>query len=351
MKRLGDPVTLGRVTLKNRICLPPMVVFNIAQPEGFVSQANVAHYRAMAEGGFGLIIQEATCVSPAGRLHESQLGIWSDDQIPGLREITETVHNQGGKIVVQIHHAGIVSCGEDHPCPSPYVFRGKDGEIHGREMTLTEIQQVKTEFANAAYRAKQAGYDGVEIHGCHGYLLSQFMNRRVNQRQDHYGTPMALTLEIVHLIRSVCGQDFLVGIRLGGFEPTLADAIDHAKALEAAGIDFLDISYGFEGEMEKQAPGNQALRDVIRAAGAIKANVSVPVFAVNGICTPEEAELVLAETDVDMVDIGRSALVDPAWPNKALAGETPGRCLHCRVCQWRIDRTKCAGRLMMEKDK
>lgn len=347
MKRLSDGVKIGGLTLKNRICLPPMVVFNMALPGGVVSPGNVDHYRAMAEGGFGLIIQEATCVSPEGLLHDSQLGIWSDDHIPGLREITDAVHENGSTIVVQIHHAGIVASGDRHLCPSPYRWNDRVGE----EMTLLDIQQLKTDFVNAAYRAKQAGFDGVELHGCHGYLLSQFMNSRINRRSDHYGDPMALMLEIYHLIRSVCGNDFVVGIRLGGFEPDLGSAIDHAIALDEAGIDFLDISYGFSGEMDTEAPGDPELKDIIRAAGAIKNAVSCPVFAVNGICTPEEAQNVLDKTGVDMVDIGRSALVDPAWAKKALAGEAPGKCLHCKVCQWRIDHNKCAGRILMERAK
>lgn len=344
MKTLKDGVKVGGLTLKNRLCVPPMVVFNLAEADGFVSQGNIAHYRSLAEGGFGLIIQEATCVSPDGLLHHSQLGLWKDEQIPGHRAIVDAVHKAGSRILLQIHHAGLVSAGERHLCPSAYHL----GEIQGEEMTLLDIQQVKTEFANAAYRAKQAGYDGVEIHGCHGYLLSQFMNSRVNCRMDHYGDTMALTLEIFHLIRSICGHDFLVGVRLGGFEPDLASAIDHAKALDQAGTDFLDISYGFSAEMDCDAPGDPELKDIIRAAAAIKKAVSCPVFAVNGICTPEAAETVLEKTDVDMIDIGRSALVDPQWANKALSGETPGKCLHCKSCQWRFDFRKCPGRRMLE---
>ena len=346
MKQLTDAVTLGQVTVKNRICLPPMVIYNLSLPGGIASEENVVHYRAMAEGGFGLIIQEATCVSPEGLLHPSQLGIWSDDQIPGLRRITDAVHGAGSRILVQLHHAGLVACTERHFCPSPY----EKGAVTGEEMTLADIAKLREDFVSAALRAESAGYDGVELHGCHGYLLSQFFNCRVNRRRDPYGDGLSLVLEIFRAIRQVCRPDFLVGIRLGGFEPALSDSIRHARALDAAGIDFLDISYGFSGEMDTAAPGNPDLKDIIRAAGAIKAQVSCPVFAVNGICTPAEAEQVLGETDVDMADIGRSALVDPNWPKKALAGAVPGTCLHCKTCQWRIDRKRCPGRMIMERN-
>ena len=126
--------------------------------------------------------------------------------------------------------------------------------------------------------------------------------------------------------------------------------VAHAKALADYGIGFLDISYGFSGEMDLTAPGDPDLMDIVRAAGAIRKAVDVPVFAVGGIRLPEDAQRVLRETNVDMVDVGRSALVDPEWPNRARRGEKPGKCLDCKVCQWRLDREKCPGRKMLEKE-
>lgn len=347
LTRLGEPLTIGQVRLKNRICIPPMVLYGPKGPEA--TETHVAHYRALAQGGPGLIIQEATCVSPEGRLSPGQLGIWSDGQIPGLRAIAEAVHQAGCPIFVQLHHGGLVSVGERHLCPSPYTLHLAQGERTGTEMTREEIHRVREDFIAAARRCRQAGYDGVELHGCHGYLLCQFLNLRVNRREDEYGEPTRLLREIIEGIRSVTTRDFVLGVRLGAFEPDLAAGIAHAKALEAAGAEFLDISYGFSGEMETDAPGDPALPDVIRGAGEIRRQVSVPVFAVNGIRTPAQAEYVLEQTRVDMVDIGRSALVDPSWPRKALTGQQPGKCLGCQVCQWRIDASRCPGRRAMEK--
>ena len=119
--------------------------------------------------------------------------------------------------------------------------------------------------------------------------------------------------------------------------------------MENLGLEFLDISYGFAGAMEREAPGNPCFSAAVRAAAAVKEVVAIPVFAVDGIRTPEEAERILTETDVDMVDIGRSALVDPDWPRKALTGREPGRCLDCKTCQWRIDASRCPGRLALKK--
>ena len=230
---LFDTVSIGSVQTRNRICIPPMVIYKISDESGMVKPQNVAHYRALAKGGAGLIIQEATCISPEGRLSEDQLGIWSDDQIPGLREITEVVHQEGCPIFVQLHHAGLVSIGQDTLCPSDYAMDTKKGWKNGHEMTRDDILRVRDAFIQAAVRAEKAGYDGVELHGCHGCLLCQFLNNRVNRRTDEYGKTERLVLEILEGIRASVRPDFVVGIRLGAFEPTLEDGIAHAKILQA----------------------------------------------------------------------------------------------------------------------
>lgn len=354
VKRLADPVRIGSVTTKNRICIPPMVYYHHAGPDGLVTEDHVDHFRAFAEGGAGLIIQEATAVLPEGRISGDQLGIWSDDQIPGLRRITGTVHESRCPIFVQLHHGGIMATQGERVCPSAYSFQrpsngGEMETVTGRTLTREEIHGIRDAFIQGARRAEQAGYDGVELHGCHSYLLCQFLNRNVNRRTDEYGDPMVLIREIYQGIRAVTGPDFVVGIRLGGFEPTLADGIAHAKTLETMGMDFLDISFGFSQEMDLTAPGNPDFSAPVRAAAAIRAETKLPVFAVNSIFTPAQAEKILLETDVDIVDIGRSALVDPNWPREALAGQETGTCRSCRACQWRIDEKKCPGRILWNR--
>ena len=346
---LFDSVKIGSIQTRNRICIPPMVIYGISDESGMAKQQNVAHYQTLAKGGAGLIIQEATCISPEGRLSADQLGIWSDDHIPGLRKITDAVHQEGCPILVQLHHAGLVSIGTDTLCPSDYAMDSKKGWKNGHEMSRDEILRIRDAFIAAAVRAEKAGYDGVELHGCHGYLLCQFLNDRVNRRQDEYGQPNRLVLEILEGIRGSVRPDFVVGIRLGAFEPTLEDGIAHARTLRNHGIQFIDVSYGFTAESEPFAPGDPELLDVIRGAGAIQKAVDVPVFAVNSIRTPQQAQRILEQTGVSMVDIGRSALVDPEWPNKARQGKIPGTCLGCKVCQWRIDRNRCPGRRKLQE--
>ena len=328
IKKLSDPVRIGSVTARNRICIPPMVYYGHAGEDGMVTDAHVAHYRAFAEGGAGLIIQEATCIAPEGRLRPDQLGIWSEDHVPGLQRIVEAVHETGCPIFLQIHHRAVTDLSD---------------------LDTAEIEALRDAFVAGCLRAFRAGYDGVELHGCHSYLLCQLLNRRTNRRTDRYADGLLPVKEIYDAVRAATPPEFVIGIRLGGFEPALSDGIAHAKAMEDMGMEFLDISYGFTGEMEMEAPGDSRFSAAVRAAGAVKAAVGIPVFAVDGIRTPEDAEQVLAATGVDMVDIGRSALVDPDWPNKALTGQTPGRCLDCKTCQWRIDESRCPGRLALQK--
>lgn len=344
LSRLLEPLSVGGVAVKNRICIPPMVFYGHAGDDGRVTEAHVDHYRELARGGAGLIIQEATCVTPGGRLRHDQLGIWSDSQLPGLRQIVRAVH-EDCPIFLQLHHAGVAGAGPERLCPSSYRYHGPGGDVTGQEMTLRDIETVKDAFIRAGRRAYAAGYDGIELHGCHSYLLCQFLNRRVNRREDVYGRePLRLVTEIMAGIWAETDPSFPIGIRLGAFEPALADGVAHAKALADHGAAFLDISYGFDGEMDTGAPGDPALAGTVRAAAVIRRAVDVPVFAVGKIRLPEDGERVLLETGVDMVDVGRSALVDPAWPDKARKGRRPGRCLDCGVCQWRTDARRCPGR-------
>lgn len=343
MKRLNDSLMLRTTRIRNRICVPPMVIYHWSDGSGTVSDRHVAHYQEIARGGPGLIIQEATCIASDGRLTETQLGIWSDEHISGLRRITEAVHAEGCPILVQIHHAGVVGIAEHPLCPDAYCWHGKTG----CRMTEEDIARVQQEFVDAAKRAVRAGYDGVELHGCHAYLMSQFLNQRVNRRDDGYGTqPERFVLEVLQRIRAEVSAEFIVGIRLGGFEPTLEDGLRHAVILERGGIDFLDISYGFSEESEPFAAEGFPCKDIIYAAAEVRKRVGIPVFAVNGIRTRADACRVLEAADVDMVDIGRSTLANPNWAAEALAGKEPARCLDCAECQWRVDPDRCAARLL-----
>ena len=348
MKSLSDKLIIGGKEIKNRLCVPPMYIGPFSGEMQKATEKNIEHYEALAKGEFGLIIQEASCVTETGYLAPDQLGIWSDEQIPQLKKITEAVHAAGGTILVQIHHAGLVGAHEEVVSPSGYEYNGKTAKA----LTAEEIEEIIEAFVAAAKRAVKAGYDGIELHGCHSYLISQFLNCECNRREDKWGQPEAFALEIYHRIKKEVPSDFIVGIRLGAFEPTINEGIRLAKVFEEAGLDFLDISYGFRPTMKMEIPENWKYSGAAYGAGEIKKAVkNIPVFAVDGICTPEQAKEILELTDVDMIDIGRSALVDYDWAKKALAGEEPGKCIHCPRCRWRDNKDLCAGRLLMKKNK
>ena len=346
MDRLFETFNIRGIEIKNRICMPPCVVYGLSDETGMAADENVAHYRSIAKGGAGVIIQEATCVDPLGKLVPEQLGLWSDEQIPGHKRIADAVHSEGVPIFIQLHHAGVVGIGDrEMLCSSDYEIMHKDILKKGRAMTADEIKATQQAFADAAMRAVKAGYDGVELHGCHQYLICQFYNRRVNRRDDEYGRKNSLfALETYSAVRNAVPGSFVVGIRLGAFEPTLADGIAHAKELSGHGIDFIDVSYGFRGEDEPYKPDDFPYMDVIYAAGEIKKNVECPVFAVNGIRSAADARGVLELTGVDMADIARGMLVNPNWANDAKAGLDTGKCLDCATCLWRVDPRKCPGR-------
>lgn len=347
MKSLGDKLLIGGREIKNRLCVPPMYIGPFSGEMQKATEKNIEHYRALAEGGFGLIIQEASCVTETGYLAPDQLGIWSDEHIPQLTKITGAVHGAGGTILVQIHHAGLVGAHEEVVSPSGYEYNGKTA----RALTAGETEELIEAFVAAAKRAVKANYDGIELHGCHSYLISQFLNCVCNRREDKWGRPEAFALEVFRRIKKEVPENFIVGIRLGAFEPTINEGIRLAKVFEEAGFDFLDISYGFRPAMKMDIPESWEHSAAAYGAGEIKKAVkNIPVFAVDGICTPQQAKEILELTDVDMTDIGRSALVDYSWANKALAGEEPGKCIHCVRCRWRDDKNLCAGRLLMKKN-
>jgi 2,4-dienoyl-CoA reductase-like NADH-dependent reductase (Old Yellow Enzyme family) len=350
MKQLFQPLKIRNLTVRNRIAVPPMVVQNWSDDSGIVTTRQVDHYQEIAKGGAGLIIQEGTCVEKNGRLADTQLGIWDDGQIQGLKRITDAVHQYHTPIFVQIHHAGVFGFMENTVCPSDIICTYKGKEKHARALTLEELHRIQQSFVDAAERAVQAGYDGVEIHACHNYLISQFYNTLVNKRTDAYGEqPSLFLLEIIRKIRRRVPEPFVIGVRLGGFEPTLEDSIAHGVELDKNGIDFLNISYGFEQRSQPIKPKDYPFSDRIYSAQEIRKKVSIPVFAVGGIASAEQAEDILKKTDVDMVDIGRGTLVNPNWANDAKEERDVGTCLYCKTCMWRVNADKCPGRRLYQQ--
>lgn len=343
---LFSPFPLKGKTVKNRLIVPPMVRYMRDNCEGFVDEGDVVHYSEFARGGFGAVIVEATCIDPMGRLHPRQLGIWDDTFLPGLQRLSDAIHRHGALALLQIHHAGLLSHTQQPLSASPYVCDHRGKHFVSREMRAEEIRETTERFASAARRAERAGFDGVEIHGCHNYLLSQFLSSRINRRRDVYGQQREkFPLAVAQAVKAAVSRDFIVGIRLGAFEPSLEEGLHFAKVFAAAGLDFLNVSYGFSLDHSPTKPEGYPFAEAIYGAQEIKKCVDIPVFAVNSITDPTMAEDALRLSGADAICIGRGALVNPAWALDAMEGRSTGRCFHCPECHWRGDLPRCPGRV------
>lgn len=338
MERLKERVKIRNLWTKNRIAVPPMVCFHWSDDTGRVTDKNLRHYSAMAAGGAGLIIGEATAVNKRGRLHETQLGLWEDAQTEGWKRLADAVHSHDVPFFVQLLHAGVSGIDKKADCPDNYILRDSKGERRavGCRMTAGRIREITDDFIQAAARAQRAGLDGVELHGCHSYLICQFFNRNINRREDIYGQIREkFALDILQGIREACGEDFVVGIRLGAFEPDLEDGIRNALSLGEK-ADFLDVSYGFSGESTPYKPEKYPFSEAVYGAQEIKKRMpDMPVFGVDGITDGHMAEEAVCLAGLDLIDVGRGFLVNPNFGNDVLEGRDCGRCLHCRpACRW-----------------
>ncbi len=336
---------IKNLKIKNRMVVPPMVCFNFGGQDGFVAEENIHHYERMAKGGSGLIIVEATAVNEKGRLSKDQLGIWDDKYIDGLSKIVEVCHKNDSKVFIQLHHAGLrtsKSINEDIITSSDY----DNGKVTARAMTIDEIHAIQEDFIDGAIRAEKAGFDGIEIHGAHSYLLTQFFSSKVNKRTDEYGgsfeNRMRIATEIIQRIKEKVNPNFIVGIRMGCNENDLETSIVMAKAFEGIGIDYLHISTGFDNtpiniELPKDFPCNW----IVYGGTKIKENVTIPVIAVNSMKTKEQIKYLLDNDLVDFVAIGRGQLADYNFVNHIRDEKDIDECLGCSPCKWFSDGRNC----------
>ncbi len=350
---LFSPWKLQNFPIANRICVPPLVIYTWGDESGRVTDKHLAHYQALSHGGAGLVIQEATSVCPEGRITLDQLGIWEDGQIDGLRRIASILRGAGMPAIVQLSHAGLLGATPAYRVsPSGYSFTENGETRTGRALSADEIQVIAQRFIDGAKRALQAGYDGVELHASHGYLLSEFMNPAINRRTDSYRAEDLLLLrQILTGIRRETPPGFLLGVRMGVFEPDLATSLRNAQWLESQGVDFLDVYYGCDWQAERAAPAGYPFNPSIYGAKQIKQVVSVPVFAAYQIASGPQAEAILADTGIDMAVVGRGSLVNYTWGNDVRAGLDPGHCLDCALCMWKVAPDKCPGRLLLQKQR
>lgn len=344
MDTLFAPGKIKNLKIKNRIVLPPIVTYWDSGNDDFVSEETIKHYENIAKGGSGLVIVEATAVSKKGRLSAGQLGIWDDKYIDGLSKIVHVCHENGAKVFLQIHHAGLRTpkdVTEDTVSSSDY----SDERGSARALSQDEIDTIHEDFVDGAIRAEKAGFDGIELHGAHSYLFTQFFSKKVNQRTDQYGgnldNRLKITRDIFNNIKKQVSDDFIVGIRMGCNENDLETSITMAKSFEEMGMDYLHISTGFDNTpIDVTLPEDFPCNWIVYGGTKIKESVSIPVIGVNSIKTLEQARYLTNHHLVDFVAIGRAQLADPNFVNHIKEG-SPTKCLGCQPCRWFTKADNC----------
>ena len=315
MKDLFTPYKIKGLELKNRIVMPPMCQYSVENKDGIATEWHYMHYVSRAIGGTGLIIVEMTDVEPDGRITDYDLGLWCDDQIEPLKRIIDECHKYGAKVAVQIAHAGRKA--EDAEIPFD------DSSKTPRELSTEEVKKMIEKFRLAVRRAVKAGFDAIEIHGAHGYLIHQFHSPLTNKRSDEYGKDLTkFGSEVIKAAKNEMPEDMPLIMRISGREYVeggygIEKGIELAKAYQKAGADMFHISAGGEGPIAAAGrPGTHAAYQVPYAK-AIKEALNTEVIAVGKLDEPELANAVIGNEEADLVAIGRAMFRNPYWALQA----------------------------------
>ncbi len=326
--QLFSPATIGPLSLKNRLTMPPMYV-GYAGPGGEVSDMTLEHYSLMAQSGVAMVVVESSSIDhPTAGGGARTIRADSDDFLEGLTKLASVIKDQGAVAAIQLNHAGRFSAISEPLAPTNLDTFGLDRTF--KEMDSQDIDHVISKFAEAALRAKRAGFDMVELHGGTGYLLAQFVSPWVNRRTDAYGgspeNRMKFGLEVLARVKEAVG-DMPVGYRFMADEwlpegLALEESLGYAKALDKAGIAYLSVMGGSwesfmlpEVLIRSTQPGY-----MVELAAAVKKEVDVPVIAAGRLTTGEAAEQVLTEGAADLIGIARPLWADPEWPTKVREG-------------------------------
>ncbi|GAA4851712.1 NADPH dehydrogenase NamA [Paenibacillus vulneris] len=315
---LFTPITFKEVTLKNRIVMSPMNML-ASDESGRAGEWQRIHYASRAVGQVGLIIVEATSIVREGRTTKKDLGIWDDAHVEGLRSVTDAIHLQGSAAGIQLAHAGRKS-NLDLPLTAPSAIPFSEDSRLPEALSAEQISKVIKRYADAARRARQAGFDVIEIHAAHGYLVHEFLSPVSNRREDHYGGSrdgrFRFLGDIVQAIQSEWKGPLFVRISANEYHEegnTLEDYAYFALRLKEVGVDLIDVSSGgLVPFVPEVYPGYQ-----VPLAKEIRRRASIPTGAVGLITEPEQAEQILLESSCDLVFIGRELLRDPYWPRRA----------------------------------
>ena len=340
---LLSPIKIKSLELVNRVVMPPMGT-NLGNQDGTVSEANLAYIRRRARGGAGLIITEISSVHPSGSAIGNELGAYDDRFISGLKKIADAVHAAGSKVALQLHHAGRESLYllQEGKALAPSAIRSLVFGLTPREITREEIQEIIAAFGAAARRGIEAGFDAVEVHGAHGYLLTQFLSSLSNKRDDEYGGSLInrsrFMVEVLQEVRKTVGPDFPISLRISveeciGNGYTFEDIRPILPNLVKAGADILHASLGTHGSPGgiTSAPPEYPPGFNVWRAKKLKEAAGVPVIAVGRFSDPSLANEVIARGEADLVAFGRQFLADPDFLIKAREGRPKDirKCIAC----------------------
>lgn len=337
MVDLSEPIDIGKVQVKNRFVLPPMVR-NLCTEDGRVTEEAVEHYAAISKGGMGLIIVEAAAITWEHRILSRNVGIYDDNLIPGLKKLADGIKTHGASAFIQINHSGPKAHFQKRfvgPSNIP-VIKNKIPE----PLSVEEIEDIREMFVDAARRAQLAGFDGVEVHGAHFYLLSAFLSSYTNRREDEYGgstrNKAKFTVDVIQRIREELGE-YPIILRINGIENvvdgiTLEEGIEISRIAEKAGIDALHVSCVVDATYNPGIPPiftEATMPEFLKGypydccipvAREIKPHVGVPVIGVGMVRDPQFARRVMMEDNCDLLGVGRALLGDSEFVNKTLEG-------------------------------
>ncbi|MBW8383807.1 MAG: FAD-dependent oxidoreductase [Youngiibacter sp.] len=341
-EQLFSPFTIRGTTIKNR-CTVPAMVTDFCNDDGTATERYIAYHEEKARGGWGLIITEDYNVDPLGHGFKATAGLWNDGQIESHSELPKRVHKYGATILAQIYHCGRqTNSGAINGLPrSSSAIMCPFGDEIPVPLTTEEVKEMVSKFGDTAFRAKKCGFDGVEIHGAHGYLITQFFSPYSNKRIDEYGgnfwNRTRFAREIIKDIREKCGEDFIIGMRISADEfveggLTIEDNKAIARMMEAEGLDIIHVSVGNYLSVDLNVASSHTSHGWFTDwAKAVKDVVKIPVITVSRINDPFLADSILASNKADFVAMGRASLADPAMPVKAQEGrfEDIRRCIGC----------------------
>lgn len=318
MAKLFSPITFKNIELKNRIAMSAMCMYSCINHDGKVTPFHITHYTSRAVGQVGLVVTEATAVMPEGRISTTDLGIWDNQHIEGLKEINKQVHQYGSKTAIQLAHAGR-KAGNDSDIYAPSAIAFDDSHKLPLEMSLDKINETIEAFKRSAIRAKKAGFDIIELHGAHGYLINEFLSPLTNKRIDQYGgnkeSRYRFLEEIISVVKSVWHGPLFVRISTDEYNNagnTIEDILYYAKRMKDQGVDLIDASSGGVVPAEINTyPGYQ-----INRCELIKKTVDMKTGAVGLITTAVQAEEIIQNDRADVIFIGRPLLKNPYLPNQ-----------------------------------